>query len=451
MSELAVCRGLTKRYETSTGRVEALVGVDADFGRNRITAVVGPSGSGKSTLLRLLGGLERPTGGSLEVLERDVSGLSKRELRRLRHGTVAFVTQRPAENFLSHLTIAEHVELPGGSSEGADEVFARLGLTDRVHERPAALSGGEQARAALGLALLRRTPLVLLDEPTAELDDESAAALLAALRDHSAGGVAFVVATHDTDVVAQADAVLRLRSGRVVTGEEPQPASHRERDGRSAGGEVAVAAHGVTKHYRRGSEVVHAVEDATLELRRGELAVLIGRSGSGKSTLLSMLAGWHAPDVGTIEALGGPPARLPWRELAIVPQKFGLLMELSVRENIELPLRLGAPAARPVDELLAALGLDELAERPPTEISVGQQQRVAVARALVVGPHVLLADEPASHQDEGWRQAVWDAVAGAAASGTACLAVTHETDVTAYADTVWEMHDGRVTQREDDA
>jgi putative ABC transport system ATP-binding protein len=445
LSELAVCRGLTKEYATSTGRVEALEDVDATFSTPGITAVVGPSGSGKSTLLRLLAGLERPTRGGVRLLDRDLGALSRRELRGVRHDLVSFVAQRPAENFLAHLTLAEHARLPGTRQGDAAGLLGRLGLGERLHERPAALSGGEQARAALGLALLRRTPLILLDEPTAELDESSAADLLAALREHAQEGVGFVVATHDPDVVAQADATLHLRSGRVVTEEPIARPESRPAPRATAGAPTAVRAERVSKRYRSGSDVIHAVEEATLELRAGELAVLVGRSGSGKSTLLSLLAGWQQPDAGRVVFADGDAARLSWRELAVVPQKFGLLMELSVRENVELPVRLGGRAARPVDELLAELGLLELAERVPTEISVGQQQRVAVARALVLGPAVLLADEPASHQDEGWRHAVWTAIGRAAEAGSACLAVTHETDVTAYAGAVWEMHDGRVS------
>jgi putative ABC transport system ATP-binding protein len=208
---------------------------------------------------------------------------------------------------------------------------------------------------------------------------------------------------------------------------------------------VAVEARAVSKRYRRGSETVHAVEEADLLLRRGELGVLVGRSGSGKSTLLGMLAGWMRPDEGEVRyATGADPHTLPWHALAIVPQKFGLLMDMSVRENVELPLRLAGRSGDAVMPLLEELGLDALAARLPTEISIGQQQRVAVARALVVEPAVLLADEPASHQDGGFRETVWRAIAAAAERGSAVLAVTHEPDVAAYATTVWEMHDGRI-------
>jgi putative ABC transport system ATP-binding protein len=447
LSELAVCSRLTKIYETTGGQVEALLGVDTTFAPG-VTAVVGPSGSGKSTLLRLLAALERPTDGSVSVDGVALETRNAAALRAVRNSRVAFVAQRPAENFLAHLTISEHVFLPGGrGADGADELFAALGLAGRVHERPAALSGGEQARAALALALLRGTPLILLDEPTAELDEVSARALLEAVRAHADGGVAFVVATHDPDVMAFADSELHLRGGRVVAAGGEAHAPDRPAVPPRPDAPVAVATHGVTKRYRRGSETVHAVEGADLELRSGELAVLVGRSGSGKSTLLGLLAGWQRPDEGDVAFAGdGDPRRLPWHELAVVPQKFGLLMDVSVRENVALPLRLLGRDEAAADAVLADIDLADLAARLPTEISVGQQQRVAVARALVVRPAVLLADEPVSHQDGAHRESVWRALAAAAADGSAVLAVTHEPDVARYAAAAWTMHDGRLSR-----
>ena len=123
MSDLVRCSGLTKVYATAGGHVEALLGVDAAFERNRISAVVGPSGSGKSTLLRLLAGLEWPARGTVTVAGHELGTLTAGELRRVRHDVVSFVAQRPAENFLSHLTLAEHVRLPGGHG-GADPAGA---------------------------------------------------------------------------------------------------------------------------------------------------------------------------------------------------------------------------------------------------------------------------------------------------------------------------------------
>src|SRR5262249_54872910 len=151
-----------------------------------------------------------------------------------------------------------------------------------------------------------------------------------------------------------------------------------------------------------------AVRDATLELGRGELAALVGRSGSGKTTVLTLAAGLHEPDAGTIaySFSAASPSQMPWHELAFLPQRFGLLPELSVRENVEYPARLAGrlPERRTaIDSLLDRLGLTEHAARPPQQTSIGQQQRTALARALALEPAVLLADEPTSHQDAGWR------------------------------------------------
>jgi len=158
-----------------------------------------------------------------------------------------------------------------------------------------------------------------------------------------------------------------------------------------------------------------------------------------------LLAGIQAPDVGEISysLSRAAPDALPWRELAFLPQRFGLLPELSVRENVEYPARL-ADARGAVEQLLARLGLDELADRLPHETSIGQQQRTALARALVLGPAVLLADEPTSHQDAGWRDRVWELLIESAAAGTACLVATHEPAVARHASRVWTIDDGTV-------
>lgn len=137
-----------------------------------------------------------------------------------------------------------------------------------------------------------------------------------------------------------------------------------------------------------------------------------------------------------------PPA---WDALAYLAQRFALLPELTVRENVELPLRLAhLPGGAPVDSLFERLALAELAERRPDEISIGQQQRAALARALVCSPTVLLADEPTSHQDAASAELVWDALAAAADAGTACLVATHDDEAAPRGDRVWHIADGRV-------
>ncbi len=151
------------------------------------------------------------------------------------------------------------------------------------------------------------------------------------------------------------------------------------------------------------------------------------------------------PDQGETDPAANP--QLPWSKLAFLPQRFGLLPELTIRENIEYPARLTGTLAEhgpAVEPLLDRLGLSELANRPPHETSIGQQQRTALARALVLQPDVLLADEPTSHQDAGWRDAVWELLVDAAETGTACLIATHEEQIAHYANRTWAIDDGAI-------
>lgn len=438
---LAVLRGVSKTYETPSGGLEALHAVDAEFEAGAITALVGASGSGKSTLLRALAGLDRPSAGSVVVAGAELADAAPAALRRHRREVATHVSQRAADNFVPHLRMREQ------DDGRALRLLHEFGLAHRVDAKPVELSGGEQARAAFALALARGTPLVVVDEPTAELDRESAAPLLAALREHAGAGTAFVIATHDDDVVAIADRVLRLDRGRVVTHAAAGLGGRRR--ARAEPHARVLAAHNLRKSFRRGAETVEAVRDASLELGRGEIGALLGRSGSGKSTLLMLLAGFQRPDGGTIEH--GIARGLPWDELAFLPQRFGLLPELSVRENVQLPARIGGVLEKRRDRaaaLLARLGLDALADRGPQETSIGQQQRAALARALVLEPAVLLADEPTSHQDAGWRDAVWELLVDAAEAGTACLVATHEEEIARYATRVWRVEGGRMRQNQ---
>jgi putative ABC transport system ATP-binding protein len=418
---LAVIESVSKTYTTATGVVDALRAVDAEVPRAGITAVTGVSGSGKSTLLRLLAGHDTPTTGRLLVDGREIDALGNRELRRFRRDGVAYVAQRAADNFFAELTLAEH--LPDGAPVDA---FDALGLGGRLDSRAAELSGGELARAAFATALARGVSLIVVDEPTAELDRDNARAVIEALQAANAHGATFVIATHDPEVTAIADHVIDLTQ-RV----DHRPASAAARAQHNE--IVVLIADGLSKSYGD----LRAVSDVSIEVRAGQLAVIVGRSGSGKSTLLMLLGGWSEPDAGTI---GGLTSRA-WADCSYVPQRFGLVPELTVAENVGLPAR---GRKENGDELLAQLALEDLRDRYPAEISIGQQQRVAVARALVLRPRLLLVDEPTSHQDRRSAELVWSALSDAAAAGTACLVATHEPDASLRADVSWEIEGGRV-------
>jgi ABC-type lipoprotein export system ATPase subunit len=214
------CSGLVKIYWTATGEVHALKGIDASFPVASLTAVVGPSGSGKSSLLRILAGMDRPTAGSLRVAGRELAGLRWGQLQRLRRRHVAFVFQRPSENLIPFLTVEGHLR---AASRGRrplrrarfDDLLDELGLGRHRAALPRELSGGEQQRVAFAQAVVGDPQVVVADEPTAELDSETARGLLEVTKELVRRGIALVLATHDPQVIEVADSVLYLRHGAV--------------------------------------------------------------------------------------------------------------------------------------------------------------------------------------------------------------------------------------------
>ena len=198
---------------------------------------------------------------------------------------------------------------------------------------------------------------------------------------------------------------------------------------------------GVRKAY--GEQPVLAGVD--LRLAPGEVVAVAGRSGSGKTTLLAIITGWADPDGGSVDT--HPGGR--WHEQAVLPQSLGLLDELTIAENVGLPLRL-APEVEGDDpgELLASLGLAHLTDRYPDEVSLGEQQRAGLARAAVVRPALLVADEPISHQNREWGEAMMLLLRRLADGGTACLLATHDELAFGHADRILDLDSGRLHARD---
>ena len=214
-------------------------------------------------------------------------------------------------------------------------------------------------------------------------------------------------------------------------------------------GEAVVNIRELSKNYRRGPETVHALRDVTFHLLEGEVVTLVGPSGSGKTTLLNVLCGWEPPDEGEISWTDESHDHFDWAATSIVPQRLGLVDELTIYENVELPLALAgmheSDAARRVEQLLGTLGLDYVSRHLPGEASLGEQQRTALARALVSNPRLLLADEPTGHQDAESERAVFRALRSHASAGGTCLVATHNLDATRFSDRTLRVDDGRVT------
>ncbi|MBM4268520.1 MAG: ABC transporter ATP-binding protein [Deltaproteobacteria bacterium] len=205
--------------------VHALRGVDLTIGPGEYVAIMGPSGCGKSTLLNILGCLDRPTSGSYELAGRDVARLSADERAVVRNRTLGFVFQD--FHLLPRTTALENVELPlvyrpdatSGQRERARAALARVGLAGREWSTPRELSGGQQQRVAIARALVGEPSLLLADEPTGNLDSDTGREILALLDDLHARGLTIVLVTHDADVAARAERVIRMRDGRIATDE----------------------------------------------------------------------------------------------------------------------------------------------------------------------------------------------------------------------------------------
>lgn len=223
---LIVARGVTKVYRQGKVDVPALRGVDLDVGPGEFTVLAGASGSGKSTLLNLVGALDRPTAGTITIAGREVTGLSRTAGAKFRLRALGFVFQ--AYNLVPVLTAYENAEytLALAGVDRAERrrmvepLLARVGLADMMHRKPHELSGGQQQRVAVVRAIASRPKLVLADEPTANLDSETSAALLDLMLELNAEhGTTFVFASHDPGLIGRARRVVRLKDG-LVDGDE---------------------------------------------------------------------------------------------------------------------------------------------------------------------------------------------------------------------------------------
>jgi putative ABC transport system ATP-binding protein len=217
-------KGIRKVYETGRVKVEALKGIDLEINRGEFTAIVGPSGSGKSTLMNLIGCLDTPTGGDYFLGGEPVAGLSRDALADVRNRRVGFVFQ--SFNLLPQISALENIELPmlfGGippreRRRRAEELLARVGLSERAEHRPTELSGGQMQRVAIARALAMEPDILLADEPTGNLDTHSGTDIMSLFSDLWKQGRTLVVITHDMSLARRTGRIVEMRDGGIVAG-----------------------------------------------------------------------------------------------------------------------------------------------------------------------------------------------------------------------------------------
>jgi putative ABC transport system ATP-binding protein len=215
-------RDVRRDYALGAERVHALQGVTIDVDRGDYVAIVGPSGCGKSTMLNLIGAIDQPTSGTVEIAGKRVDAMSDREATSFRLHNIGFVFQR--FYLMPILSAAENVALPMAEArvprqareERAAELLAYVGLGERRKHRPSELSGGEQQRVAIARALANGPVLLLADEPTGELDASTGAQIISLFRRLNEDGTTIVVVTHDEDLAGAARRKIHMRDGRVV-------------------------------------------------------------------------------------------------------------------------------------------------------------------------------------------------------------------------------------------
>jgi peptide/nickel transport system ATP-binding protein len=542
-----VCHNLVKIYKVAQLEVVALQGLDLNIRQGEMIALVGASGSGKSTLLNVIGGLDTPNAGEIQVGDQDLLSMNNRRREQYKREVVGFLWQQPSRNLLPYLSALENVELPmmlanqmtlADKKARAMELLEVLGLQDRAHFHPARLSGGEQQRAALAVALANNPTLLLADEPTGQVDSAAGMAIFDALRKlNEVYNTTVIIVTHDPQVAGLVDRIIGIRDGKTSTeirrsrkskggklqedewvildrtgrlqlpqvyvdsllmhgrvkvryendhisvwpdreneawaaerpGQAPpqwrpetpvQLSEHfTQKPASEMMAEDAIRTQGLWRTYATDAEDVHAVQDVDLVIPAGTTVVIKGRSGSGKTTLLNLIGGLDRPSQGSIVVGGEDVASMSSeakiafrrRKVGFIFQSFGLMPFLSARENIETTLRLvrTSPQERHArsSEMLSMVGLLERAEHRVHELSGGEQQRLAIARALVGRPQIILADEPTGQLDTTTGSNIIALLMKInRMMGITVVIASHDPKVEEAVELVFEMQDGALSQ-----
>ena len=471
----------------SIGEAKPVDGVSFHIAPGETFALLGESGCGKSltalALMRLLPAAAHIAGGSVRFAGDELCGLAESRMRTVRGGRIGMIFQEPGTSLNPVMTIGAQIgEALKAHGEAAAshrivELLAAVGIPDparRATEYPFQMSGGMKQRAMIAMALAGEPELLIADEPTTALDVTIQAQVLDLLRElQRQRGMALLLITHDLGVVAQmADRVGVMHAGRLVETAErsvffrsPQhPHSRKlfaalpenlERSAKvGAGGTALLETHDLKVHFpirrglmQRAVGFVRAVDGVDLQLATGRTLALVGESGCGKTTVGKAILGLQPATAGTVKLDGKPWNGLaPARMQMVFQDPFG---SLNPRMRIGAIVAEGRPDVD-VAGLLQQVGLSpEMAGRYPHEFSGGQRQRIAIARALAVGPQILICDEPTSALDVSVQAQILNLLTDLQQRlGLAYLFITHNIAVVDFlAHEVAVMYLGRIVEQ----
>jgi len=477
-------RGLRVSYQTRSGLVPAVRGVDLTVAPGEVVALVGESGSGKSTTAHAIIGLLPPggriDGGEILFEGQDLAAASARSLLAVRGARIGLIPQDPTVslNPVQRIgpQVAEVLRIHGladrrTAAAAAVELLGRAGLPDpavRARQYPHELSGGMRQRALIAIAIAAKPRLIIADEPTSALDVTVQRLILDQLASLTAAvGTAVLLVTHDLGVAAdRASRILVMSQGQIVESGQSSSlladARHpytrkllraapslstvvtRVPPARSA---PLVTVADLSVRYalprtRTGPREVRAVDGVSFAISPGETLALVGESGSGKSTTARALLGLVTPSSGQVLVGGVDVTRARGSALRALRRRVQLVYQnpyasldprFTVEQVVTEPLRsfgVGTASSRRsvAEELLAKVALPaSVLRRRPTELSGGQRQRVAIARALALSPELVVLDEPVSALDVSVQSQVLDLLVGLQEStGVAYLFISHD-------------------------
>ena len=474
-------RGLTRTY--ARGRIRAVSGVSFAVGRGEVFGLIGPDGAGKTSVLQILAGVLRADAGAATVagidVLRDPEGVKDR---------IGYMPQGLGLNLYDSLTVAENIEffrdlrrVPRVQyQDNRDRLLRMTRLAPFLDRAAGALSGGMRQKLALICTLIHLPDVLLLDEPTTGVDPISRRDFWTIVHTLVVGrGVTVMLTTSYMDEAERCHRVSLMHAGTFVAAGTPDELTTSIDGGTRRSLEDVFIHHLTPLQAVAGAAPVDAavfddgtvgaprvradrltcrfgaftaVDEVSLEVRAGEIVGLLGPNGAGKTTFIKMLCGLQPPTAGTAVVAGHDVGRERAHvraSIGYMSQRFSLYHDQTVRENLRLSAGLygldRAAAARRIDDLLAGLGLADVAEREPLALPLGLRQRLALASAILHEPRVLFLDEPTAGVDPLARRQFWELVHRLAhRRGVGVLVSTHYMDEAAHCDRLGFLHQGRL-------